>query len=83
LRLGFSAYLDPATDVVGGVDVTGLRFTMGDVRLAGVAGLLLGLHGWGTVIRGTIAAVALHSCARRSTRPSSADAVQIGSYPCR
>lgn len=51
--------------MVGGVDVTGLRFTMGDVRLAGVAGLLLGLHGWGTVIRGTIAAVALGGLAVR------------------
>lgn len=32
---------------------------LGDVRLAGVAGLLLGLYGWGTVVRGTIAAIAL------------------------
>jgi len=32
---------------------------LGDVRLAGVAGLLLGLHGWDTVIRGTLAAFIL------------------------
>ncbi len=32
---------------------------LGDVRLAGVAGLLLGLHGWGTVVRGTAAAFIL------------------------
>jgi len=32
---------------------------LGDVRLAGVAGLLLGLHGWDTVIRGTVAAFIL------------------------
>ncbi len=29
------------------------------MRLAGVTGLLLGLHGWGTVVRGTVAAVIL------------------------
>jgi len=32
---------------------------LGDVRLAGVAGLLLGLHGWGTVVLGTVAAFIL------------------------
>lgn len=32
---------------------------LGDVRLAAVAGLLLGLHGWGTVVRGTLAAMIL------------------------
>ncbi len=32
---------------------------LGDVRLAGVAGLLLGLHGWSTVLFGTFAAVVL------------------------
>ena len=30
---------------------------LGDVRLAGVVGLLLGVHGWGAVWRGTFAAV--------------------------
>lgn len=32
---------------------------LGDVRLAAVAGLLLGLHGWGTVVRGTVATMIL------------------------
>ena len=29
---------------------------LGDVRLAGTAGLLLGVHGWSSVLRGTFAA---------------------------
>jgi len=32
---------------------------LGDVRLAGVAGLLLGLHGWSAVVLGTVAAFIL------------------------
>lgn len=32
---------------------------LGDVRLAGVAGLLLGVYGWSTVLRGTVAAIML------------------------
>jgi len=32
---------------------------LGDVRLGGVAGLLLGVYGWSTVLRGTVAAIML------------------------
>lgn len=48
---------------------------LGDVRLAGIAGLLLGLHGWPSVLRGTflafmiggLAAVMLVAAGRRHT----------------
>lgn len=32
---------------------------LGDVKLAGLTGLVLGLHGWSTVVAGTVAAFAL------------------------
>ncbi len=48
---------------------------LGDVRLTGIAGLLLGLHGWSSVLRGTftavmiggLAAVVLLAAGRRHT----------------